>query len=109
MQDTRDDALDALWGAREIGAFIKKKPRAIFYMAEKGLLPIRKTGRQLHSTKAELTAALSGKYNGVAQSSERGSPPISNKNVSKVSRGNQMPRENGCPIGDSRSPAIWPT
>ena len=43
--------LGVLWGAKEIGNFIRKKPRAAFHLLETGQLPGRKVGKPQHADK----------------------------------------------------------
>lgn len=59
MTDVIENA-DLLWGATEIGAFIRKSPRKTFYLLSTGQIPSRKLGRQYVSSKSELLKALAG-------------------------------------------------
>jgi hypothetical protein len=56
--------LGVLWGAKEIGNFIRKKPRAAFHLLETGQLPGRKVGKLWTATKRELTEALTAPHDG---------------------------------------------
>jgi hypothetical protein len=53
-----ENPLGILWGAKEIGRFIGKKPRAAFWLLENGQIPGRKQGKMWTSTKGELQEAL---------------------------------------------------
>jgi hypothetical protein len=53
-----DEAIDALWGARAIAAFIDRPLRQTFYMLETGVLPARKKGAMWVSTRSALRAAI---------------------------------------------------
>jgi hypothetical protein len=50
--------LDVLWGAKEIGRYIGKSPRAAVHLLEKGWLPARKVGKAWTATKKELEATF---------------------------------------------------
>jgi hypothetical protein len=52
------ESLGILWGARQIGEFIGKPPRATFHLLETGQLPARKHGKLWTSTKSELAATF---------------------------------------------------
>ena len=45
---------DLIWGAEAIGKVIKRRPRQVVYMLEKGLLPAKKVGRLWVSTRSSL-------------------------------------------------------
>ncbi len=51
--------LDKLrWGAVEIGKVINQPPRRVYYLAEKGLIPVDKVGAILVSTERQAAAAI---------------------------------------------------
>ena len=52
-------ANDLLPGAKAAAEYIGETPRAVYNMAEKGLLPVIRKGRKLYFRKSELDAALS--------------------------------------------------
>jgi hypothetical protein len=54
--DTKN--LDVLWGAKQIGRYIGKNPRAAVHLLEKGRLPARKVGKIWTSTRKELEATF---------------------------------------------------
>lgn len=60
MTIDHENPLGLLWGAREIGKFIGKPPRATFRLLETGQLPGRKQGKLWTATKEGLRAALTG-------------------------------------------------
>ncbi len=45
---------DILKGADEIGAYTGDSPRRVFYLAERGLIPVFRIGNLLHGRKSEL-------------------------------------------------------
>ena len=47
---------DLLTGATEIGAYIKKSPRATYHLIEKGQIPTFRIGNKIHALKSELNA-----------------------------------------------------
>lgn len=49
---------DLLNGAKAAAAYIGETPRAVYHMAEKGLLPCIKKGRKLYFRKSELEDAF---------------------------------------------------
>jgi hypothetical protein len=49
---------EIFWGAKAIGGFLGKSPRATFHLLEKGQIPSRKIGRQWVSTRRQLIEAL---------------------------------------------------
>ncbi len=51
---------DLLWGARPIAVEIGVTVRKAFYLAERGLIPVRKVGAQLVASRRELRRHLSG-------------------------------------------------
>jgi hypothetical protein len=55
-----ENPIGVLWGAKQIGHFIGKNPRAAFHLLETGQLPGRKHGKLWTATKDELRAALTG-------------------------------------------------
>ena len=56
----QDDLDRPLWGARAIGKEIGKGPRAVYHLAEAGLLDVDKCGHQLVSTPRRLRAQFAG-------------------------------------------------
>lgn len=52
-------ANDLLLGAKAAAEYIGETPRAVYNMAEKGLLPVIRKGRKLYFRKSELDAAFS--------------------------------------------------
>jgi len=50
--------MDLLSGAKEAADFIGETPRAVYHMAERGLLPCIRKGRKLYFRKSELEAAF---------------------------------------------------
>lgn len=50
--------LGILWGAKQIGDFIGKTPRAAFHLLETRQIPGRKNGKLWTATKKELAEAL---------------------------------------------------
>ena len=52
-------ANDLLPGAKAAAEYIGETPRAVYNMAEKGLLPVIHKGRKLYFRKSELDAAFS--------------------------------------------------
>ncbi len=53
--------LDKLrWGAVEIGKVINQPPRRVYYLAEKGLIPVDKVGAILVSTERRLRGHILG-------------------------------------------------
>lgn len=60
MTNNSENPLGLLWGAKSIGRFIGKNPRAAFRLLETGQLPGRKQGKLWVSTERELQAALTG-------------------------------------------------
>lgn len=51
-------ANDLLPGAKAAAEYIGETPRAVYNMAEKGLLPVIRKGRKLYFRKSELDAAF---------------------------------------------------
>ena len=51
---------DFIWGAVAIGREANLKPRQVFHMLEKGLLPAKKVGNKWCSTRTALRRALTG-------------------------------------------------
>lgn len=50
---------DVLWGADEIGAYIKRNRTAVYYLVRKGLIPAKKLGpKTLVARKSEIDKAL---------------------------------------------------
>jgi hypothetical protein len=49
---------DLLTGAKAAADYIGETPRAVYHMAEKGLLPVIRKGRKLYFRKSELEAAF---------------------------------------------------
>lgn len=49
---------DLLSGAKAAAAYIGETPRAVYHMAERGLLPVIRKGRKLYFRKSELEAAF---------------------------------------------------
>jgi hypothetical protein len=49
---------DLLSGAKAAADYIGETPRAVYHMAEKGLLPCIRKGRKLYFRKSELEAAF---------------------------------------------------
>ena len=45
---------DLLHGADEIGAFVNEKPRRIYYLAERGELPVFRIGQHLYARKSTI-------------------------------------------------------
>ena len=56
----KPQALQALWGAKDIGAVINKSRRETYYLLEAGRLPAQRIGRQWVSTRGQLKAWLRG-------------------------------------------------
>ena len=52
-------ANDLLPGAKAAAEYIGETPRAVYNMAEEGLLPVIRKGRKLYFRKSELDAAFS--------------------------------------------------
>lgn len=52
---------DLLSGAKAAADFIGETPRAVYHMADKGLLPCIRKGRKLYFRKSELEAAFRSK------------------------------------------------
>jgi len=59
-KETQADEKDLLWGAEEIGRAIKRRPRQVYYMAARELLPVTKTGRLLTASRQRLLKHLTG-------------------------------------------------
>jgi hypothetical protein len=53
-----DLASDLIWGTTEIGEYIGRPERAVFYMLNQGLLPGKKLGGRWVASKAKLRAYL---------------------------------------------------
>lgn len=51
-------SMDLLSGAKAAADFIGETPRAVYHMADKGLLPCIRKGRKLYFRKSELEAAF---------------------------------------------------
>ncbi len=51
-------SMDLLSGAKAAADFIGESPRAVYHMADKGLLPCIRMGRKLYFRKSELEAAF---------------------------------------------------
>ncbi len=49
---------EIFWGAKAIGAFLGKGPRATFHLLEQGKIPAKKLGRQWVATRRQLLDAL---------------------------------------------------
>jgi len=49
---------DLLSGAKAAAEYIGETPRAVYHMAEKGLLPVIRKGRKLYFRRSELEAAF---------------------------------------------------
>ena len=49
---------DLLSGAKAAAEYIGETPRAVYHMADKGLLPVIRKGRKLYFRKSELEAAF---------------------------------------------------
>jgi excisionase family DNA binding protein len=49
---------DLLSGAKAAAEYIGETPRAVYNMADKGLLPVIRKGRKLYFRKSELDAAF---------------------------------------------------
>ena len=49
---------DLLSGARAAADYMGETPRAVYHMADKGLLPCIRKGRKLYFRKSELEAAF---------------------------------------------------
>lgn len=49
---------DLLSGAKAAAAYIGETPRAVYHMAERGMLPVIRKGRKLYFRKSELEAAF---------------------------------------------------
>ena len=49
---------DLLSGAKAAANYIGESPRAVYHMADKGLLPCIRKGRKLYFRKSELEAAF---------------------------------------------------
>ena len=49
---------DLLSGAKAAAIYIGESPRAVYHMADKGLLPCIRKGRKLYFRKSELEAAF---------------------------------------------------
>jgi hypothetical protein len=52
MSDSKSD--DLVWGARAIGEEINRKDRQVYYMAERGILPVTKAGEVLVGKRSDL-------------------------------------------------------
>ncbi|WP_168071079.1 helix-turn-helix domain-containing protein [Sphingomonas kaistensis] len=50
---------DLLAGAAAAASYVGVKPRAVYHMAENGLLPVTRKGRRLFFRKSELDRAFS--------------------------------------------------
>ena len=59
LEDTRMLANDLLPGAAAAAAYIGVTPRAVYHMADQGLLPCIRKGRKLYFRKSELERAFS--------------------------------------------------
>jgi excisionase family DNA binding protein len=59
MENSEMLANDLLPGAKAAAEYIGETPRAVYNMAEKGLLPVIRKGRKLYFRKSELDAAFS--------------------------------------------------
>lgn len=59
-QTTEAATIDLVWGAKDIGKEINKKPRQTFHMLESGLLPARKVGNQWVAERGKLRAFFTG-------------------------------------------------
>jgi len=53
-ENQQTESLDLLWGAKAIGQFIGIDERAVWYQADRGLLPVKRQGRLLTASKAAL-------------------------------------------------------
>ena len=51
-----DDGLDLLWGAGQIGDFIRRPTRATYHMLERGQLPAKKVGKIWTARRSALAA-----------------------------------------------------
>lgn len=51
-------ANDLLSGAKAAAEYIGESPRAVYHMAEQGMLPCIRKGRKLYFRKSELDAAF---------------------------------------------------
>jgi hypothetical protein len=60
------DDNDLAWGAAAIGAVIRRKPRQVFYLAERGLIPVKKIGRQWVGSRRKLRAYLTAEQDTTA-------------------------------------------
>lgn len=60
MTDETTEELDVIYGAKDIGAFIKKSERQAFYLLQKKLIPATKVGREYVASKARLRRHLMG-------------------------------------------------
>ena len=61
MTDHEDTTFadDILKGADAIGTYIDETPRRVFYLAERGLIPVFKIGNLLRARKSELRQRMS--------------------------------------------------
>jgi hypothetical protein len=58
--DKGSEACDLLWGAQAIAKAINRTPRQVYHLAEAGLLPIKKVGKQLTASRKKLHRAATG-------------------------------------------------
>ena len=50
----QSDQLDIIWGAKAIGDFIGLNERQVWYLADRGLLPVKRQGRLLIASRSKL-------------------------------------------------------
>ena len=51
-------ANDLLWGADEIGSYLRRKRNAVYHLAAKGFIPTKKIGATLVALRSELDRSI---------------------------------------------------